>query len=78
MVEEALVRIWVRNLKDSIGKNRMAVQEDFNLLFIILFIYFFLWWCCGIEQESHVRRTSPCEKGELVKAKGTFNSTFYI
>lgn len=77
MVEEALVRIWVRNLKNSIGKNRMSVQEDFNLLFIILF-FLFLWWCCGIEQESHVRRISPCEKGGLVKAKGTFNSTFYI
>lgn len=61
MVEEALVRIWVRNLKNSIGKNRMAVQEDFNLLFIILFIYIF---CGGV---VGLNKSPTLEEQALVK-----------
>lgn len=63
MVEEALVRIWVRNLKDSIGKNRMAVQEDFNLLFIILFFCF----CGGV---VGLNKSPTLEEQALVKKEG--------
>lgn len=63
MVEEALVRIWVRNLKDSIGKNRMAVQEDFNLLFIILFFCFFV-FVVGLN------KSPTLEEQALVKREG--------